>query len=466
MENGVRFGSFTNGGGLRRSSVEDEPIVPVLVNGDGDIVEGDEGSKSPSGKTAMEEAPSDRIKRRAKRLTKVLSKDAVNGGVTIPVSRYLKNSRKPRNGFGRGLPKKGGAGGKHTWGAYGSELSAAADAALDYKDPNYDSESLDNGDIHLEAIIPEMSDDEIQKNVESTILEYFEVGDTNEVFSSLEDLNFGQKKYQIVVIAVEAAMDHKPSHRELTSVLISELIEEMLETDDISKAFDVLLQNLPDLILDAPDAPTILGNFIARAVADDCISVGFVHSRKDKMENEHAKAALSHAEVLLLDKIAMLRLHNVWGVGGGAQPVKALSRRINMLLQEFISSNDATEAARCLRELEVPHFHHELVYEAILMAIEAMCEAKEDSICRLLKFLYNSCLVTPDQMKQGFQRVFGDLPDICIDVPAAYSLIERIANKAQTCGIINEELVREVPTRGRKRFVSEGDGGKVKEENL
>jgi programmed cell death protein 4 len=54
-------------------------------------------------------------------------------------------------------------------------------------------------------------------------------------------------------------------------------------------AFDVLLQNLPDLILDAPDAATILGNFIARAVADDCISAGFVHSRKDKMENENAK---------------------------------------------------------------------------------------------------------------------------------------------------------------------------------
>lgn len=460
-----------NGDVRRKISLEDDPSVAVLVNGEGGgelngvNAEGDEGSKSPSG-IVMQVSPADRVKRKAKRLTtKVLFKEGPNEA-TLPVSRYLKNSRKPRNGFGRGLPKKGGAGGKHTWGAYGSEMSVETAAALDYKDPNYDSESLDNGDIHLEAIIPEMSDDEIQKNVESTILEYFEVGDTGEVFSALGDLNFGQKKYQIIVIAVEAAMDHKPSHRELTSVLISELIEEMLETEDVAKAFEVLLQNLPDLILDAPDAATILGNFIARAVADDCISAGFVHSRKDKMENEQAKAALAHAEVLLLDKIAMLRLHNVWGVGGGAQPVKALSRRIHMLLEEFLSSNDATEAARCLQELEVPHFHHEMVYEAILMAIESMSETREDSICRLLKSLYASCLVTPDQMKQGFLRVFDDLPDICIDVPAAYSLIDRFANKALTAGIIMEELVREVPTRGRKRFVSEGDGGKVKEETL
>jgi len=451
-------------GDLRRSSIEEQAQGSVLLNGS-EVVEVEEVAKSPSGKTGIDEVPGDRIKRKAKRLTKALSKEAVAVNGVLPVSRYLKNSRKPRNGFGRGLPKKGGAGGKHTWGAYGSELSGGH-AALDYKDPNYDSECLDNGDIHLEAIIPELSDDDIQKNVESTILEYFEVGDTGEVFSALEDLNFGSKKYQIIVIAIEAAMDHKPSHREFTSVLISDLVEEMLETEDVGKAFDVLLQNLPELILDAPDAPTILGNFIARAIADDCISAGFVSSRKDTVDNEQAKAALNHVEVLLLDKIAMMRLHNVWGVGGGAQPVKALSRRIHMLLEEYLSSCDATEAGRCLKELEVPHFHHELVYEAIVMAIESMNEAREESICRLLKSLYTSCLVTPDQMKQGFKRVFDDLPDICIDVPAAYSLIDRFANKAQSCGIINEELVKEIPMRGRKRFVSEGDGGKVKEDTL
>jgi len=33
-----------------------------------------------------------------------------------------KNSRQPRNGFGRGLAKKGGAGGKGVWGKLGDEL--------------------------------------------------------------------------------------------------------------------------------------------------------------------------------------------------------------------------------------------------------------------------------------------------------------------------------------------------------
>lgn len=49
-----------------------------------------------------------RIKRKAKRLIKQLSKEVVtNGASAVQGTRLLKNSRRPRNGFGRGLPKKG-----------------------------------------------------------------------------------------------------------------------------------------------------------------------------------------------------------------------------------------------------------------------------------------------------------------------------------------------------------------------
>ena len=58
-----------------------------------------------------------------------------------------------------------------------------------------------------------------------------------------------------------------------------------------------------------------------------------------------------------------MRLDNVWGVGGGLRPVKYLIKQIVLLLKEYLCSGDIEEASRCLRELEVPHFHHELVYE-------------------------------------------------------------------------------------------------------
>lgn len=68
-------------------------------------------------------------------------------------------------------------------------------------------------------------------------------------------------------------------------------------------------------------------------------------------------------------KHGLVRLDNVWGVGGGVRPVKYLVKQIVLLLKEYLYSGDIQEATRCLQELEVPHFHHELVFEVELNKI-------------------------------------------------------------------------------------------------
>lgn len=98
-------------------------------------------------------------------------------------------------------------------------------------------------------------------------------------------------------------------------------------------------------------------------------------------------------------KHGMTRLDNVWGVGGGLRPVTSLVRSMGLLLREYLSSDDMNEASRCLAELEVPHFHHELVFEAIVMAVEASNEETENSIVKLLKFFADTTIITTDQMK-------------------------------------------------------------------
>lgn len=85
------------------------------------------------------------------------------------------------------------------------------------------------------------------------------------------------------------------------------------------------------------------------------------------------RAALHRAETLLSMKHGLVRLDNVWGVGGGLRPVKYLVRQMNLLLQEYLSSGDIPEATRCLVELEVPHFHHELVYEVRFQTLTCHC---------------------------------------------------------------------------------------------
>jgi programmed cell death protein 4 len=72
---------------------------------------------------------------------------------------------------------------------------------------------------------------------------------------------------------------------------------------------------------------------------------------------------VTRAATLLTLKHGLVRLDNVWGIGGGTRPVKSLIRQMVLLLKEYLSSGDIQEASRCLLELEVPHFHHELVYE-------------------------------------------------------------------------------------------------------
>lgn len=182
-------------------------------------------------------------------------------------------------------------------------------------------------------------------------------------------------------------------------------------------------------------------------------------------------------------KHGMTRLDNVWGVGGGLRPVTSLVRSMGLLLQEYASSDDTVEAARCLKELEVPHFHHELVYEAIVLALEASNEETENSMVKLLKSFCDSTIITPDQMKnvsclfeliqliisqlwltlQGIYRVLDDLDDICLDVPNAATYLERMGLKCKTAGLIDEAMMQKIPARGRKRFVSEGDGGRFKD---
>ncbi|KAH7983428.1 hypothetical protein HPB52_011959 [Rhipicephalus sanguineus] len=384
-----------------------------------------------------------RIKKKAKRPSKLIAAGDVSPvlpAATRTHPQYRKNSRRPRNGHGRGQPKKGelhccriltahlsptrtlnvpaigcncigfywicvpkacGAGGKGTWGKPGSEISLEDDdiSASDVRDPNYDSDNQEN--CEFESITPELTEDEFETTVYPLLLEYFEHGDTNEVVLSLEEFNLRQIRPNLVCLAISLAMERKPSHREMTSVLLSDMYGRTLSEPDFEKGFQLLLKSLPDLVLDTPDATTVLGNFLARAVADDCVPPKYVQLNLEETDCPLSKQTLQHASTLLSMKHGLVRLDNVWGMGGGMRPVKYLVKKIQMLLKEYLCSGDVNEAIRCLQDLEVPHFHHELVYEAVVMAIEDMGDMAMELMCKLLRALDESVIVTPEQMKRG-----------------------------------------------------------------
>ncbi|XP_006630908.3 programmed cell death protein 4b isoform X1 [Lepisosteus oculatus] len=376
---------------------------------------------------------------------------------TSPKSKLL--DRKSRSGKGRGLPKKGGAGGKGVWGPPGEVYDLEE---IDVRDPNYDE---DQENCVYETVVLPLDEGAFEKTVTPIVQEYFEHGDTNEVVELLSELNLGEMKSGVPLLAVSLALEAKASHRELTSQLLTDLCGKVLSPDDVEKSFDRLLRELPDLVLDTPGAPQLVGQFIARAVGDQILSRNYIESYKGKVDCEHARAALDRAAVLLKMSKGGLRIENVWGTGGGQRPVKQLIKEVNLLLKEYLLSGEVMEAERCLRELEVPHFYHEFVYEAIVMVLESKGETTLKMILQLLKFLWESSVITVDQMSRGFQRIYAEIPEINIDVPCAYLVLEQFVEQSFSAGIIGKRLRDLCPCRGRKRFVSEGDGGCLKLES-
>ncbi|KAM8878558.1 programmed cell death protein 4b isoform 1-T2 [Spinachia spinachia] len=386
--------------------------------------------------------------------------DVVRGTSVAPASPKSKLlDRKSRLGKGRGLPKKGGAGGKGVWGRSGEVYEQEA---VDQKDPNYD-EAQEN--CVYETVVPPLDERDFENTVSPILQEYFEHGDTNEVAELLAELNLGPMRSDVPSLAVSLALEAKASHRELTSRLLADLCGPVLSRSDMEVSFDKLLLELPDLVLDTPGAPQLVGQFIAQAVSDQILSKSYIEAYKGRVDCEYTRVSLDRAAVLLRMSMEGLRIDNQWGPGGGQRPVTQLIKEMNLLLKEYVLSGDSKEAERCLRDLEVPHFHHEFVYEAIVMVLESKGEKTLEMVLQLLKSLSVSTVITLDQMRRGYERVYMDIAEINIDVPRAYFLLEQFVDKSFSTGVIDVKLRDLCPCRGRKRFISEGDGGVVKAES-
>ena len=70
-----------------------------------------------------------------------------------------------------------------------------------------------------------------------------------------------------------------------------------------------------------------------------------------------------------------------------------------------------------------------------------------------------SFVISIKNLRAGFQRCYDQIVDISIDVPQAYNILDRWVLGCRQARIINDDIVKKMPCRGRKRFVSKGDGG-------
>jgi programmed cell death protein 4 len=213
--------------------------------------------------------------------------------------------------------------------------------------------------------------EDLDTEIKPIILEYFHNGDTIEVITLIKKYSLPSRVRPLLVsYLVQLALENNNTSKELISRLLRDLtLEVIVAESDYVLGFDLLLKNLPDLTLDNPDAPEKTGTFIARAIADRVLGRAYLDrfqaENMPDLSNEKVQKALESARLLVTMNDRLFHLSHIWGNKGGFLAVQELTDKINEIIQEYHDSGDSNEAIRCLKELNVPHFHHEFVFEVI-----------------------------------------------------------------------------------------------------
>ena len=152
-----------------------------------------------------------------------------------------------------------------------------------------------------------------------------------------------------------------------------------------------------------------IGRFVARSIADKVVTKAYLdrffssEENYDKnlpdVTNDKIQKAVESARLLVNMNDHLFQLSHTWGNKGGFLAVKELSDKINELIQEYHDSGDVEEAIRCLKELNVPHFHHEFVYETLDFSLQKASDHSIELFTTLLKRLCETVVVTYDQLK-------------------------------------------------------------------
>lgn len=356
--------------------------------------------------------------------------------------------------------KKMGGAGKGQWdpmdGADSEHLK------LDKDDPLYDAEAADNKYIltTAEDAIPADGEDptlmdgitdrkvygpmltlaEFKLQVAEAVKEYFDASDADEVLRGINELKCRDFHPEVVKKSISLSLDKGPREREMISKLLTHLHPTPLADPDMEAGFELLLDSLDDLCIDCPDAKSMVGSFLARAVVDEVLPPAFLSNRNNSHPGDEV---VEKAVGLLSREHCTARLEHCWGPGDG-RPVKELKEVMDQLLEEYLLSRELDEAARCVREMGAPHFHHELLKRGVKIAMEKdgkdhkddAATSALDAMAALFSFLVKNSIVSEYQVAKGISRLHKLIPDIKLDVPAAEAMLSEFEEMAKEGGCL------------------------------
>jgi len=327
----------------------------------------------------------------------------------------------------RGGAKKGGAGGKGTWGVGGKDdLRPASSTHPD--DPNYDSEEeiLDGETVVLAKT-------EVSKPSDVIIKEYISGGEIDQTVQVLRELNLGNDLF--IKDCLLFGIEHHAYERELISQLLSALYGKATTVDKIEDGFQRALQRIDDISLDNPDAVDTLSKFLARALVDEIVAPAFL--KNAVAETDKSKEVLSLANGMITERHRIDRLAHVWGPGD-LRSVRRLREETATLLQEYLDTGDIAEADRCVRSrIDAPAFYFQIVKQAVRLAFASVNEGNVKKIIDLIASFSKEGLFSTGIVEKGLNQIFEKLDDECLDNPNARSILEKITTRGKAEGWIS-----------------------------
>jgi len=267
--------------------------------------------------------------------------------------------------------------------------------------------------------------------------EYLVSGDLGEAEKNILEFNAEHQHHILIKKAIFKAMEKQAYERELVSRLLSVFYNRIIDSSKIAQGFQYALDSVEDASIDIPDAKDTLAKFLARAIIDEVLPPKFLRTCEKIAKSDASKEVIKSAGALVSYDHGSERLERIWGPGDMSS-VKRLKQEAKTIIEEFLQNDDLKEAELCLRKLNTPSFHFQVVKQAVRLALDTTNQSKK--IMRLLKYLASTGLFSQYQLVRGFKCCYETLGDIILDVPTAENLLDNLTKEARTEGWLPEDF--------------------------
>uniref|UniRef100_A0A915MDX0 Programmed cell death protein 4 n=1 Tax=Meloidogyne javanica TaxID=6303 RepID=A0A915MDX0_MELJA len=330
----------------------------------------------------------------------------------------------------------------------------------DNQDKTFSSDSEEEYDEYAD-FVRKYSDEEIRQ----IMRDYLENGNLAEALDSLEKFALTKDMvHKMIKDILMVTIENSVGSYDMTANMLAEMVnKKWVSFSAIADILEDIVGSVGDISKDVPKASESLAILMAKLVEHNLCTLNILNMLASKHSSD-AQLVKSCYE----DAVTFANNHHLLmgkcAPCGGQNSTEVLSEQFKHILKEYLNSNDKEAATQRLSDLRVPHFNHEFVYKAGIFALEEMHDHVMDKLAILLKDLSDKGTLAESCIEKGFKRLFNDLADLYLDLPAAYVLAQRWVSKTAKIGVISQQIVVECPRetiRSRSRTLSEGPDGKL-----